>query len=537
MTIEEVMAKDEKQIFDRKSINIKPADLSDTICAFANADGGTLAIGISDKHRRIEGVDFHVEQLNEILRAPIDFCNPTVPVTTEMIECTNYKGKPDHVLLMHIEASPLLHSNQADEAFIRVGDKSKKLDFNDRMTLMYAKGVRYYEDEPVADATIQDLDMDFVRSYCNRIGYSKSPEEYVRENKKFVTVKDGKDQISVAAILLFGKNPQLYFPRAFIRFIRYDGVEAKVGRDMNVVKDVIFEGRILEQVEKAVDFIKIQMKEKTYLGSNGIFVTEEEYSEFVRTEIVVNAATHRDYGIKGTDIQIKMFDDRLEVDSPGNFAGMVKKENIRYTHFSRNPKIAAFLKDYGYVKEYGEGVDRMCKELEAVGLPDPVYDNNTFILKTTVNSASYKAQSATFASIQPNDASIEEQNASIQPNDASIEEQNVGIQPNDASIPWKDVLLEKLHEKEVAEELSQKEVVDIETAINNIEIMQVITSKEIMQILSCKTTKARYILKLMETNDIIIPIKGKGKGKYLLNTNDFNVKKISQNKPGTIGMY
>ena len=59
--------------------------------------------------------------------------------------------------------------------------------------------------------------------------------------------------------------------------------------------------------------------------------TEEEYSEFVRTEIVVNAATHRDYGIKGTDIQIKMFDDRLEVDSPGTFAGMVKKENIRYS--------------------------------------------------------------------------------------------------------------------------------------------------------------------------------------------------------------
>lgn len=178
-----------------------------------------------------------------------------------MVECVNYEGKPDHVLLMHIEASPLLHANQADEAFLRVGDKSKKLEFNDRMTLMYAKGVRYYEDEPVADATIDDLDLDFVRSYCKRIEYTKSPEEYVRKNKKFVTVKDGKDQVSVAAILLFGKNPQLFFPRAFIRFIRYDGTEAKVGKDMNVVKDVIFEGRILEQVEKAVDFIKIQMKE------------------------------------------------------------------------------------------------------------------------------------------------------------------------------------------------------------------------------------------------------------------------------------
>ena len=85
MTIDEVLKMNEKQIFDRKSISINPADLSDTICAFANADGETIAIGISDKHRRIEGVDYHEEQLNEILRTPIDFCNPTVPVTTEMV--------------------------------------------------------------------------------------------------------------------------------------------------------------------------------------------------------------------------------------------------------------------------------------------------------------------------------------------------------------------------------------------------------------------------------------------------------------------
>ena len=390
MTIEEVLAMNEKQIFDRKSILIRPADLSDTLCAFANADGGTVAIGISDKNRRIEGVDNYQGQLNDILRVPIDFCNPTVPVITEMVDCVNSKGKPDHVLLMHIEASPQFHANQADEAFVRVGDKNKKLDFNDRLTLMYAKGVRYYEDEPVADATIDDLDLNFVGEYCKRIGYAKSPEEYVRENKKFVTMKDGKEQVSVAAILLFGKNPQLFFPRAYIRFIRYDGTEALVGKDMNVIKDKIFEGRILEQVEQAVEFIKIQMKEKTYLGHDGIFVTDEEYNEFIRTEIVVNAATHRDYGIKGTDIQIKMFDDRLEVDSPGTFAGMVKKENIRYTHFSRNPKIAAFLKDYGYVKEYGEGVDRMCRELAAIGLPAPVFNNSTFILKTIVKSSSYK---------------------------------------------------------------------------------------------------------------------------------------------------
>ena len=520
MTIEEVLAKNEKQIFDRKSIQIKPSDLSCTLCAFANADGGTVAIGISDKHRRIEGVDYHGDQLNEILRTPIDFCNPTVPITTEMIECTNYEGKPDHVLLMHIDASPLLHANQADEAFLRVGDKSKKLDFADRMTLMYSKGVRCFEDEPVAGAAIDDIDLDFVRSYCKRIEYTKSPEEYIRENKNFVTIKDGKDQVSAAAILLFGKKPQLFFPRAFIRFIRYDGTEAKVGKDMNVVKDVIFEGRILDQVEKAVDFIKIQMKEKTYLSHDGIFVTKEEYSEFVRTEIVVNAATHRDYAIRGTDIQIKMFDDRLEADSPGTFPGMVKKENIRYTHFSRNPKIAAFLKDYGYVKEYGEGIDRMCKELESIGLPAPVFDNSNFILKTTVMSASFKDKSPELASIERNDASIQTQNASIERNDASIQTQNASIEQNGAPIQKKNALIERIILTENAAKIAPKDAADAKTIIAHADTGQAITAKEAMKILSCQTTKARRVLKMMEQHGWIKAIQGQGKGKYMLSISE-----------------
>ena len=539
MTIEEVLAKNEKQIFDRKSIQIRPADLSDTICAFANADGGTIAIGISDKHRRIEGVDYHEDQLNEILRTPIDFCNPTVPVTTEMVECVNFEGKPDHVLLMHIEASPMLHANQADEVFLRVGDKSKKLDFTDRMTLMYAKGVRYFEDEPVADASIEDLDLDFVQSYCDRIGYTKSPEEYVRENKKFVTVKNGVDQVSVAAILLFGKNPQFFFPRAYIRFIRYDGVEAKVGKDMNVVKDIVFDGRILEQVKKAVDFIKIQMKEKTYLGKDGIFVTKEEYSEFVRTEIVVNAATHRDYAIKGTDIQIKMFNDRLEVDSPGTLAGMVKKENIRYTHFSRNPKIAAFLKDYGYVKEYGEGVDRMCTELEAIGLPDPIFNNNTFILKTTVMSADQGkgirgnaliedenaligGQSALIedenALIGGQSALIEDENALIGGQNALIEDENALIGGSNAWILSKNAWIGHVANLRENGMMTAGTSSDIIAILEDMRENQVVGTQDIQKILDCKETKARRIINEMKKNKIIVAITGSGKGRYILNT-------------------
>lgn len=68
-----------------------------------------------------------------------------------------------------------------------------------------------------------------------------------------------------------------------------------------------------------------------------------------------------------------MFDDRFVVESPGKLPGLVKADNIRYTHFSRNPRIAEFLKAYKFVKEYGEGVDRMYRELEEAGLQDPKY--------------------------------------------------------------------------------------------------------------------------------------------------------------------
>ena len=100
--------------------------------------------------------------------------------------------------------------------------------------------------------------------------------------------------------------------------------------------------------------------------------------------MTVNSVCHRDYSIKGTEIQIKMFDDRLVFETPGKLPGIVRTDNIRHTHFSRNPKIAEYLKAYDYVKEFGEGVDRMCRELSAIGTKEPQYHLVAFIMKASV---------------------------------------------------------------------------------------------------------------------------------------------------------
>ena len=398
MTIQEITTRKEDQTFDCKSIQIEPKALAVPIVAFANADGGVIAIGVSDKTRTIEGIDQHTEKLNELLRVPFDFCNPSVPVTCSYLPCTDKDGNENRILLMEVPASSSLHTNQADEVFMRVGDKSRKLTFDERVQLMYDKGERYYEDTAVYGATIDDIDMDAVADYAKLVGYGKSPLQYLRENNGFVRTNkkaamarpevNGEEEVSTACVLLFGKYPQKFFPRARTRFIRYEGVDEKVGAEMNVIKDVTFEGTILNQVKKTIEFIETQVREHTFLGQHAQFVTKRDYPEFVIQEMTVNACCHRAYNIKGTEIQIKMFDDRLVFESPGKLPGQVKPNNIRHTHFSRNPKIAAFLKAYHFVKEFGEGFDRICREQEANGANVPSFRTDEFILKITVPKVS-----------------------------------------------------------------------------------------------------------------------------------------------------
>lgn len=486
MTIEEILANEESQTFDRKSIQIKPTDLSCTVCAFANADGGIIAVGITNTKREVEGVDFEIDKLNEILRTPLDYCIPTVEVTTEMVACKDKAGRDNHVLLIHIEASTSVHANQADEVYMRVGDKSKKLPFEDRTQLMYDKGMRYFEDAPVADAEMDDIDMNFVNEYINKIDYKKSSMEYLVQNRGFIKQKQGKQHVSTAAILLFGKDPQKFFPRARVRFIRYDGVQEKFGTRMNVIKDVIFEGNVLNMIDKAVDFLDTQIKEKTYLGHDGIFVTEEEYPKFVRQEIIVNAVTHRDYSIKGTDIQIKMFDDRIVVETPGRLPGLVKTNNIRRTHFSRNPKIAEFCKAYKYVKEYGEGVDRIYDDMETAGLPEPKFYQQDFMFETVIRNKK---------------VAVQEEKVTIVSKEVTINERKVMIQ----------LLQKRLKEKNTTRIMAESIIKVFENLDNN----QVFGRKEVTKILKCSDANAGKIINAMKDADVIEAVKGKGKGKYV----------------------
>ena len=246
-TVEDICQMAEGQTFDCKSIRIEPKALANTIVAMANADGGMIAVGITDKSRRIEGVDQEQDRLNEILRTPFDFCVPTVSVTTEFLPCKDSEGRDNHILIFIVPASPRLHANQADEVFWRVGDKSRKLSFEERLQLMYDKGERYYEDSPAYDATIEDIDMDAVRAYVKRVGYGKSPipkiAEYLKAYDYVKEFGEGVDRMCRELSAVGTKDPEYHL----VSFLMKATVWANVLEDGQITNSVGANGSIMDQ--------------------------------------------------------------------------------------------------------------------------------------------------------------------------------------------------------------------------------------------------------------------------------------------------
>ena len=531
MDINYILGLEEGSVFDRKSIKIKPKELAKHIIAFANSDGGMIAIGITDKNRIIEGIDYYEEKINDILEVPFRYCFPSIRVKSKRIECIDSDGFENHILLMEIESDSVVHKNHQDEVFIRVGDKSIKLNFEERIQLMYDKGERNFEDTEVVDAILDDIDIPFLKDYIKRIGYSKDEISYLKENKGFLKEKNGKEVLSTAAILLFGKRPQDFLPRARVRFIKYEGIEEKTGAEMNVIKDIVFEGKIYDMLNKTIEYIDSQIKEKTFLEKDGRFVMVEEYPKFVRQELVVNAVTHRDYSIRGTEIQIKMFDDRLVVESPGKLPGLVKKDNMRHTHFSRNPKIAEYLKYFGYVKEYGEGVDRIYKELDSAGFREVEYYMDTFILKAIVFNNKVDSSKLQYI-IQSDDTlgnkvgitdernrpmgnkigitGVENRTLGNKVGITSEGNRTLGNKMELDSKIWIKTL-EEILEKSSYKNTTKENIIKL---YYEVETNQIIGNKEICEILKKSKSNSAEIIKKLKEMDVIVQVNGKGRGKY-----------------------
>ena len=384
LTLEYMQTEHENKYFDRKSAKIKPSDLAPLISAFANAEGGTIVIGISDKTLEIEGIhQYGMDKVNEFIAIPKNGCKPMPQYNEEFLNVINSKGEEDQLLLLHIQPCvDQIVRTINDSTYLRIGDKTKELKGDDLRNLEYAKSTRHFEDEINRDASIEDLDEELISEYKEKLDASHLPTEQVLKARAFIKSQDGNNYLTNAAVLLFAKNISQFYPNCRVRFVRYDGNSAQVGTRMNIIKDKTIECNILKLIDKTRLFISSQLREFTALDPlTGKFKTVPEYPEFSWLEGIVNAVTHREYGMSGRYILVTMFDDRLEIKSPGKLPNIVTVDNIKDTRYARNPRISRVLTDFGWVRELNEGVKRIYSDMADFFLDEPEYSEPEYSVK------------------------------------------------------------------------------------------------------------------------------------------------------------
>jgi ATP-dependent DNA helicase RecG len=376
LTLDYMVHEPENKYFDRKSAKIKPSDLAPLISAFANAEGGTIVIGINDKTLEIEGVSVAGEdRLNDFINAAKDYCKPMPKNEYEYLNVVNTTGLPDKLLLIHIFPSQeQIVQTRKDETWLRIGDRTKEIKGNDYRNLEYSKNTRRFEDECTLEATIHDLDQELLAQYKHILNADHLPIEQVLQARGLLKTVGGQTKLTNAAVLLFAENIMQFYPNCRVRFVRYEGNTAKTGTQINIVKDKSMDACILKLVDLAKGYIVTQLREFTALDTQtGTFKIVPEYPEFAWLEGIVNAIVHREYALAGDYILVAMYDDRLEIKSPGKLPNIVTVENIKHTRYARNPKISRVLTEFGYVRELNEGVKRIYSDMEAFFLDDPEY--------------------------------------------------------------------------------------------------------------------------------------------------------------------
>lgn len=375
----------ETYYFDRKSARKDAAEIAKHISAFANAAGGKLVIGIEDDGAITGFKRDGAREIEDFKQASIVDCVPSPVVSCREIPTTNVKGENDLILVLDVAASTdhVIARKKDNEVFLRQKDRSVKLDREQVRALEYDKNQRNFEEEVCVRSSLNDVDREVLARYKASLGTDITDEKLLRSRGFLV---DG--HLTNAGVLLFSENPTRFLPCARVRVLKYEGNARATGSRMNLVKERTFDGPIPRVIDEAKAMISSQLREFQFLGDDGVFKVIPEYPEFAWFEGLVNAVTHRNYAISGDHIRVSIFDDRMEIQSPGKLPNIVTLDNMRNTRYSRNPGIARVLAEMGWVRELNEGVQRIYDEMQSFFLHDPIFTepNDASVMLTLENS-------------------------------------------------------------------------------------------------------------------------------------------------------
>lgn len=363
--------------FKRKVKNFK--EIGKTACAFANAFGGRIIIGVADDGEVVGVPDDAIDSMQQRLEGAIQQVSP---VPFHRITVEEMDGRRT-IAVEVSQAGQGTFCTHDGIVYHRTGSVNTKLGGRTLQAYLMDRYILSF-DESRSRADLADIDTERLRDFLER----RTPDlrfdkRRVKEYLLSLNLADTNGELSIknAALLFFARDPGRFVPQSEVKLVRFKGREP-----VDIIDSRFAGGTVLDLLKEAEDFIKRNIR--TALRIEGPEREEVlEYPEPVTREALVNALTHRDYFSRDA-VQINIFDDRIEFVSPGNLPTGLSLQLLGTISKQRNPLTYRLMRDLGLVEGLATGIPRMRSAMRDAGLPEPVFEElGGFFRVTLMNKA------------------------------------------------------------------------------------------------------------------------------------------------------
>lgn len=365
-----VLSVEEDHFSDLKAKEIAPSKLSQSVSAFANAAGGEIFVGVCEKRNgatkeRTWAGFSDVEEANSVLQMLNQIAPLADYISTTFLEC---EGEPGLVLKIEVLRNAAITKSTDGVAYVRKGAQKLPIDTDEAYEkLRLDKGISSYESYKVK-ANLEVIENSSVTlDFLMGVVPIAEPEPWLRKQQLIID-----DSPTVCGVLLFSEEPQALLPkRTAIKIFRYKTIEDEPSRDHLAFDPITIEGWAYKLIYEAVAKTQELVEEIKKLGEASLM--DVQYPAETLHEIITNAVLHRDYSI-ATDVQVRIFDNRIEVESPGRFAGHITKDNVLHSQFARNQQLVRLINKFPNPpnKDVGEGLNTAFDAMRKLRLHDPI---------------------------------------------------------------------------------------------------------------------------------------------------------------------
>lgn len=361
-----------------------PQRIYEALSALANRRGGGLLIfGLEDTtFRPVGGID--VAKLQSDLASLVDQ-RMSYPTRLEFHAC-DVDGAV--VLAVRVPEAPPPHKpiyyrnkGLIGGSWLRVGNSNHVLSDAEVRAILRSSDRDDTDIGPIEGARLDDLSPSLVRQY-RQVLEARSPQSSLLslpDTELLLAVRAAtrdRDTVvpTLAGVLFFTEDPTRWIPGAFVSFLQFAGTEIAGGSNDDVVylDNARFAGPLPAVLDDVRRRVLARIRRRALL--DGLFRREiPEYPDWAWREAIVNAVAHRDYAIAGAHVQVRLFADRLEVQSPGGLFGSVSESTIEHDQSTRNHAVVRLLEDHGLVEQRGIGIDRIIRSMLEAGLERPIF--------------------------------------------------------------------------------------------------------------------------------------------------------------------